>query len=259
MVGCGPELNRIEGAMELWVVGLEQPEPGVARIAFEDSVSEFDVVLEQPAFVASVPVGVVRVLVRTGERRSNRIEVEVFEGEVARVAVQLLSDLDDDADRDGVPARRDNCPFHGNASQRDTDRDGFGDACDGCQTRNDPAQADLDGDGIGDACDPDIDDDGVLNVADECPFDPSGDRDVDADGVCDTVDNCRVARNPEQDDCDRDGIGDACDEDIDDDSVPNGADICPFAPDPSQADADGDGVGDACEADPLRCAVEGGA
>ncbi len=259
MVGCGPELDRVEGAMELWVIDLEQPQPGVARIAFADSVSEIDLELEQPAFIASVPAGPVRVLVRTDGRRSNRIEIEVFEGEVAHVAVQLLSDLDFDGDGDGVPARRDNCPFHGNSSQRDSDRDGIGDACDVCRTRNDPTQDDLDGDGFGDLCDPDIDGDGVLNVSDECPFDPSGDTDVDADGVCDTTDNCLVARNPIQDDCDGDGIGDACDEDIDGDTVPNGADICPFASDPSQEDENRDGLGDACEVDPLLCAVEGGA
>jgi cysteine-rich repeat protein len=36
---------------------------------------------------------------------------------------------DDDADNDGVPDGRDNCPFSANADQRDSDGDGVGDAC----------------------------------------------------------------------------------------------------------------------------------
>ncbi|MEO1173874.1 MAG: thrombospondin type 3 repeat-containing protein [Myxococcota bacterium] len=203
LAGCGPQFNRIDGAVELWVLGLDSVESGTVRIAVDDTVSELDLQLAQPAVVGSVPAGEISVLVRVGERRSNRVVVEVFEDEIAQVAVQLLDDLDADPDQDGIPARRDNCPFEANDAQRDTDRDGLGDACDVCQTRNNPEQLDLDGDTIGDVCDPDIDGDSVLNVADECPRDASGSTDVDLDGVCDAVDNCTVARNVDQSDCDR--------------------------------------------------------
>ena len=95
----------------------------------------------------------------------------------------------------------DNCPAVAGASQADADGDGLGDACDVCPldptndadgdgvcggSDNCPAvanvdQADGDGDGLGDACDPDDDDDGVMDPADECPETVAGAL-VDATG-----------------------------------------------------------------------------
>jgi len=79
-----------------------------------------------------------------------------------------------DGDSDSLPDDEDNCPSNANATQ-----------------------ADADGDGLGDACDPDIDGDGVLNVAGELPYD-----------------NCPYEWNPDQIDSDGDGIGDSCDSDF---------------------------------------------
>ena len=54
------------------------------------------------------------------------------------------------------------------ANPTDTDRDGIADQCDNCPTVANADQTDTDLDGIGDACDPDIDNDGILNAADNC-------------------------------------------------------------------------------------------
>lgn len=84
------------------------------------------------------------------------------------------------------------------------------------------------------APDGDADADG-LTTTDELargldPVDP----DSDDDGVLDGADNCPAVSNPGQKDRDGDGRGNACDN-------------CPDTFNPDQADADGDGVGDACE------------
>jgi len=73
--------------------------------------------------------------------------------------------------------------------------------------------------------------------------------DTDEDGVCDDVDNCPETYNPDQEDTDGDGIGDACDNctDTDGDDVCDDVDNCPDTYNPDQEDTDGDGVGDACD------------
>ena len=69
----------------------------------------------------------------------------------------------------------------------------------------------------------------------------------DGDGIDDAQDNCPDIDNPQQEDTDADGRGDACDEDDDGDGVPDAGDNCPLAANADQRDSDADGAGDACD------------
>src|SRR5207249_2304542 len=77
--------------------------------------------------------------------------------------------------------------------------------------------------------------------------------DADGDGFPDAVDDCPTVANPDQQDSDHDGVGDACETggDADGDGVADAADDCPRVPNPDQRDTDGDGIGDACDDCPL--------
>ena len=171
-----------------------------------------------------------------------------------------------DYDNDGKSDSTDNCPVHANVDQADADADGMGNVCedededgipvveDNCLNAYNPDQADADSDNIGDACDScpnnsanDPDGDGNCNVA------PPPASDADGDQVPDSTDNCLSFFNPQQDDCDEDGVGNGCDEsslcstDSDEDGIMEHVDNCINFFNPNQADRDIDGKGDVCD------------
>jgi hypothetical protein len=141
---------------------------------------------------------------------------------------------DDDWDCDSVADTEDNCPPLG---------------YDDLRTRN-PNQQNTDagvegGDEDGDWCDADDDADGIPDWRD-------GQVDYASAFPRRPWDNCRLIPNPDQEDANENGIGDACEmttEDGDKDGVLDIHDNCVEAENPDQADFDRDGAGDVCDND----------
>jgi gliding motility-associated-like protein len=73
------------------------------------------------------------------------------------------------------------------------------------------------------------------------------DDDDDNDGVLDVNDNCPLVFNPDQGDNDNDGLGDFCDDDDDNDGILDTVDNCSLVYNADQIDRDLNGKGDACD------------
>ena len=92
------------------------------------------------------------------------VTVSSSAGGLATSLVAVVNSADEDGD--GVPDEQDNCPVDVNPGQEDTDADGAGDACDNCTATTNADQRDSNGDGFGNACDADLDNNGIVNLAD---------------------------------------------------------------------------------------------
>lgn len=172
------------------------------------------------------------------------------------------NNADEDDDNDGVLDANDAFPLNASASAfNDSDGDGWPVGQDNDDTDpNSPVLAfiDTDQDGLanegGLAPDTDDDNDGVLDINDWAPLDPTESKDTDNDGIGDNADIDRdgdgvknstdkFPLNPsEWNDTDGDGIGDNSDKDADNDGVANEKDAFPL--DSAEwLDTDADGVG----------------
>lgn len=159
----------------------------------------------------------------------------------------LKADSDEDGFAEGPGVFGDNCPMIANEDQADADQDGIGDACDNCPNVSNLDQLDDDQDGIGNLC--------SLDQEPEQEQEPEPEvesPDTDEDGVVDLEDNCVLVSNADQLDDDDDQIGNACDPDVptadtDNDGIMNQDDNCLTVANPDQTDEDADGIGDACD------------
>ncbi|MCP3982191.1 MAG: hypothetical protein GY716_23025 [bacterium] len=149
---------------------------------------------------------------------------------------------------DGFGPLPDDVPAHDGP---DLDEDGLCDVGDNCPSNGDPDQTDTDGDSLGNPCDPDDDNDGVPDASDPQPLNPQlCGLDADDDDCDDCTGNPFSTGTPPPPLWTLFTPSTTTDgADADGDGVCDAGDNCPGNGDPDQADTDGDGLGNPCDPD----------
>jgi hypothetical protein len=156
-------------------------------------------------------------------------------------------DIDADADAEPDECGGARCPEHMSCASTpegfwcypDVDEDGVVDWEDNCPWLANAGQADLDGDGVGDACDLCVGDDDLVSCGDACCNDADGDGvpGLDVTFGTSSEDNCPFIADSTQTDRDSDGVGDLCD------MFPDEPNVLSPCGDPG-VDSDADGLSD---------------
>ncbi|MDO8625016.1 MAG: S-layer homology domain-containing protein, partial [Candidatus Diapherotrites archaeon] len=107
-----------------------------------------------------------------------------------------------------------------------------------CPYRDNPNQNNLDKDAFIDGCDIDLDNDGIFNALGI--YGPDGL--IDPDKLAESRDNCVFAVNPDQQDSDTNGVGNACE---------STEDLCPGIPEDLDGVEDGDGCPEVVDQTPV--------
>ena len=192
------------------VLSITTPEPISHSLTIEWWVNGSQSSITGTAFDTSVlePGSVYQIAVKVVDNSVDVIDSSIRDTWMTQ---EVIWDIGQDQDGDGIVDGTDNCPAAANTEQTDTDGDGLGDACDG----------DDDNDGLPDSwelnyglnplsasdANTDADDDGLTNLQEYQLSTLPNNDDTDGDGLLDGQE-VNLGSDPFQSDTDDDGVSD---------------------------------------------------